>query len=154
MYRNTLTGITYQQVALLFPADESGYVKVRYLSQQSANVVKEQYALDKMRFDLTDQYAEKIVMGSTRFVYGTKTFVDRIGQLYCDIDPGTGSGSLAGNITYGSGAVELSIFPSGANNVLTIQSLLTEQGNEPCETSYADRAGKYMGQRGVTLPKL
>ena len=27
------------------------------------------------------------------------------------------------------------------------------QGNEPCETSYADRAGKYMGQRGVTLPK-
>ncbi|NNC71839.1 MAG: dCTP deaminase [Sphingomonadaceae bacterium] len=28
------------------------------------------------------------------------------------------------------------------------------QGNEPCETSYADRAGKYMKQRGVTLPKL
>jgi dCTP deaminase len=27
------------------------------------------------------------------------------------------------------------------------------KGNEPCETSYADRAGKYMGQRGVTLPK-
>lgn len=23
-----------------------------------------------------------------------------------------------------------------------------------CETSYADRAGKYMGQQGVTLPKL
>ena len=28
------------------------------------------------------------------------------------------------------------------------------KGNEPCEVSYADRAGKYMGQRGVTLPKL
>jgi dCTP deaminase len=28
------------------------------------------------------------------------------------------------------------------------------QGNEPCEVSYADRSGKYMGQRGVTLPKL
>ena len=28
------------------------------------------------------------------------------------------------------------------------------QGNEPCEISYADRAGKYMGQRGVTLPRL
>ncbi|MBL8708314.1 MAG: dCTP deaminase, partial [Rhodospirillaceae bacterium] len=23
-----------------------------------------------------------------------------------------------------------------------------------CETSYKDRAGKYMGQRGVTLPRL
>ena len=28
------------------------------------------------------------------------------------------------------------------------------QGNEPCEVTYADRAGKYMGQRGVTLPRL
>ena len=28
------------------------------------------------------------------------------------------------------------------------------QGNEPCQVSYADRAGKYMGQKGVTLPKL
>jgi dCTP deaminase len=28
------------------------------------------------------------------------------------------------------------------------------QGNEPCETSYADKAGKYMGQRGVALPKM
>ena len=28
------------------------------------------------------------------------------------------------------------------------------KGDQPCETSYAMRAGKYMGQRGVTLPKL
>jgi dCTP deaminase len=28
------------------------------------------------------------------------------------------------------------------------------KGEEPCETSYADRAGKYMRQRGVALPKL
>ena len=28
------------------------------------------------------------------------------------------------------------------------------QGDRPCEVSYADRAGKYQGQRGVTLPKL
>ncbi|MEQ8388469.1 MAG: dCTP deaminase [Alphaproteobacteria bacterium] len=28
------------------------------------------------------------------------------------------------------------------------------KGDAPCDVSYADRAGKYMGQRGVTLPKL
>lgn len=28
------------------------------------------------------------------------------------------------------------------------------QGDQPCETSYADKAGKYMGQKGVTLPRL
>ena len=28
------------------------------------------------------------------------------------------------------------------------------KGDKPCEVSYGDRAGKYMGQTGVTLPKL
>lgn len=28
------------------------------------------------------------------------------------------------------------------------------EGASECEVSYADRAGKYMGQRGVTLPRL
>lgn len=28
------------------------------------------------------------------------------------------------------------------------------KSDEACETSYADRAGKYMGQEGVTLPKI
>ena len=28
------------------------------------------------------------------------------------------------------------------------------QGAEPCETSYADKRGKYMGQRGTALPRM
>ena len=28
------------------------------------------------------------------------------------------------------------------------------QGSQPCEVSYADKAGKYMGQRGVALPRM
>jgi len=28
------------------------------------------------------------------------------------------------------------------------------KGDQPCEVSYGDRAGKYMGQVGVTLPRL
>ncbi len=28
------------------------------------------------------------------------------------------------------------------------------KGDQPCETSYADKAGKYMGQRGVSLPRM
>lgn len=28
------------------------------------------------------------------------------------------------------------------------------KGNEDCEVSYADRSGKYMGQKGVTLPRV
>ena len=35
-----------------------------------------------------------------------------------------------------------------------VSQFLFFKGSGPCEVSYKDRAGKYMGQRGVTLPKL
>ena len=35
-----------------------------------------------------------------------------------------------------------------------ISQFLFFESNEDCETSYADRDGKYMGQTGVTLPKV
>lgn len=34
-----------------------------------------------------------------------------------------------------------------------VAQMLFFESDEPCETSYADRGGKYMGQRGVTLPR-
>ncbi len=35
-----------------------------------------------------------------------------------------------------------------------VAQFLFFKGSSACETSYADRKGKYMGQKGVTLPKL
>lgn len=35
-----------------------------------------------------------------------------------------------------------------------VAQFLFFKGSSACEVSYADRAGKYMGQTGVTLPKL
>lgn len=35
-----------------------------------------------------------------------------------------------------------------------VAQFLFFKGSEACEVSYADRSGKYMGQRGVTLPRL
>lgn len=35
-----------------------------------------------------------------------------------------------------------------------IAQVLFLQGDEVCETSYKDKAGKYQGQRGITLPKI
>ncbi len=34
-----------------------------------------------------------------------------------------------------------------------ITQLLFLKGDEPCDISYADRNGKYQGQKGITLPK-
>jgi dCTP deaminase len=35
-----------------------------------------------------------------------------------------------------------------------VAQFLFFKGSSPCEVSYADREGKYMGQTGVTLPRL
>jgi dCTP deaminase len=35
-----------------------------------------------------------------------------------------------------------------------IAQFLFFEGDEPCETSYADKKGKYQAQQGLTLPKL
>jgi len=35
-----------------------------------------------------------------------------------------------------------------------IAQMLFFQGDEPCETSYADKKGKYQSQNGLTLPRL
>lgn len=35
-----------------------------------------------------------------------------------------------------------------------VAQFLFFKGSSPCDVSYADRAGKYMGQRGVTLPRM
>ncbi len=35
-----------------------------------------------------------------------------------------------------------------------VAQFLFFKGSTPCEISYADRAGKYMGQKGVTLPRM
>ena len=38
-----------------------------------------------------------------------------------------------------------------ANSI--VAQMLFFESDEVCETSYADRGGKYQGQQGVTLPK-
>jgi dCTP deaminase len=35
-----------------------------------------------------------------------------------------------------------------------IAQMLFFEGDEPCETSYADKKGKYQAQQGLTLPRL
>lgn len=35
-----------------------------------------------------------------------------------------------------------------------LAQVLFFEAAEPCETSYADRKGKYMGQKGITIPRL
>jgi deoxycytidine triphosphate deaminase len=52
-------------------------------------------------------------------------------------------------------ANEFRIFTNVHSPIVDPQVLFFEaDSDDVCETSYADKSGKYQSQRGVTLPKL
>jgi len=133
VYRNTFSHWEYVPAGAAMPLDESGYVTVRYRAADSPTNANETLQTTKLVFDLTDRYAERIVPGSIRFTLGGKTYVDRMGSLYTDLDPATGAGTLAGTVDYASGQVNVSVWTPGAANTLAMQSLLTELTGQPVD---------------------
>lgn len=90
------------------PIDESGWAKVRFRAAGTSNAVNEGFTAGALAIDLTPSFAENIVPGSINFTLGGKTYFDRLGSLYYDLNPVTGAATLAGNINYANGAAEAS----------------------------------------------
>ena len=133
VYRNTFSHFDYVPAAAYLPLDESGWVKVRYRASDSPNTATETIVPTALTLDLTDRYSERIVTGSVRFTLGGKTYVDRLGKLFTAIDPNTGAGTVAGNIDYGSGRCEITLYQPGQANVVQLHSLLTELSGQPVD---------------------
>lgn len=86
-------------------------------------------------FVLTPTVSDAILPGSVWFTWGGKTYIDRAGNIYRDLDPGTGSATLAGTIDYANGAVTLSDYGTSTGGNVALVSLLTQNGIKP--TNYA-----------------
>ncbi|MFC4161949.1 hypothetical protein [Chitinimonas lacunae] len=82
----------------------------------------------ELAVDLTFNDQERIVPGSVRFRLGGRVYIDRVGSLYCDIDPATGSGIHAGTIDYSTGRCVLSVWTAGAPTAPATESLATAMG--------------------------
>ena len=80
-------------------------------------------------FKMGAELPRAIVPGSVMFTLGGKTHVDRSGSIYTDLDAATGSGRVVGSISYDSGEVTLSDYPSGTATGLSIQSCLSVKGS-------------------------
>lgn len=90
-------------------------------------IAGESVTLDQLRVDLTRQFQESIVSGSARFRLGGALYADTAGQLYKDPGPDTGAGTLAGSLDPTTGQARIAIWPAGAANAVTLESLLTAQ---------------------------
>lgn len=77
---------------------------------------------------LTNDFAWPVVPGSVAFTMGGKTYVDRSGSLYCDINPATGAGTLAGAINYTTGEVQIDERAGNTPGAVTVLSCVLTYG--------------------------
>lgn len=81
-----------------------------------------------LQLDLTATVADSIVAGSVMFTATGKTYVDRNGTLYCDLDPTTGAGLAAGSIDYSTGICSLSFWADSTSVSRVVKACLTQYG--------------------------
>ncbi|NWK73794.1 hypothetical protein HYG93_05710 [Acinetobacter sp. SwsAc6] len=79
-----------------------------------------------LKTDLTEGFAEQILAGSVRLTLASSTYVDKIGSLYRNPSATTGAGTLAGQIQYGNGTIEISSWDVGGANNPVLESLATQ----------------------------
>lgn len=132
VYRNVFTGFEYLETLASLPVS-GGTVSAAFRSNNASSSVTTQVTQPAVGFDLTDGYAEPIVPGSVNFALGGKTYFDRLGSLYYDLDVTTGAATQAGAINYSTGAVALSAWVPGAGSAVTLRSLLTTLDGTPVD---------------------
>lgn len=91
----------------------------------TATAASEEFTLPPVTLDLTPAISDTIVPGSVRFVFRGRTYVDRSGSLYYNIDPATGAGTFGGTLDYESGQATVSQWAPGGANGVTVSALLT-----------------------------
>lgn len=124
----TITGWSLENRGYTF---ESGAAfTVRYQAASGGTVShSESHDLPAIVLRLGRGAAGPAVPGSVRFSFRGKTYVDRAGGLYCDIDPRTNTGTLAGSYDYASNTATLTVLGSTPGNTVSIVSLLTRYTN-------------------------
>lgn len=133
VYRNRFGAWTYETAGASLPTDSTALVKVRYCTTGGGANQQQSFQAGSLTFDLTNYYAENIVAGSINFTLGGKTYFDRLGQLYYNLDPATGSATLAGDVNYQTGAATISAWVPGQANTLAMHSLLTSLDGNPVD---------------------
>lgn len=123
-----ITGFTDKNDTFTFPEDGRGKVTVRYRVADSTTAETEYLTLSQVELSLQNGFSEDIIPGSLRFTVGGKTYVDRGGLLYTDINPLNDAGVYAGTIDYSGGLAVLTSWEGGAANTVTLESMATQIG--------------------------
>jgi hypothetical protein len=130
-HRLALNGYTTENVQSAVPAS----FEVHYRTAAAGSSAEETLDLNQIEIDLTPGYDETIVSGSVLFAFGGRTYIDRLGLLYYNVDRQTGAATYAGTIDYSTGTCQLANWASGQANTLTLSALVTTQNFIPVDTA-------------------
>ncbi|MET3915974.1 hypothetical protein ABID97_002756 [Variovorax sp. OAS795] len=132
-YRNTLTGYTYAPLAASLPTDASALVSASFRVVGAGTTKTQVFNQPKLSIRLLPNFSEPGVPGTVNFTLGGKTYFDRAGALYTDLDPATGAATLAGTYDYATNIASLNAWPAAASSTVTVNSLLTTLDGQPVE---------------------
>ncbi|CAN7474731.1 hypothetical protein [Variovorax paradoxus] len=132
-FRNTLTGYAYVPLAATLPFDSTAQVNVNFRVVGDGTTKTQAFNQPRLSIPLLPTYSEAGVPGSVNFTFGGKTYFDRAGALYTDLDPATGAATLAGAYDYATNVASLSNWPASASSAVVVNSLLTSLDGQPVE---------------------
>lgn len=131
VYRNVFAGWQYLQTLASLPV--SGTVNASYRTVADDDSVTADLTASALTFDITKGFAETIVPGAVNFGLAGKTYFDRSGALYTDLDVTTGAATLAGTLNYSTGDATITNWTPGGANGVTLRGLLTTLDGSPVD---------------------
>ena len=126
------TSTSYKQDIENISAPTSvGQALCRYaLSDAAAETATETIPVKPFEIRLTKNAVSlPLVPGSICFTWAGNRYVDRMGSIFRNPDPGTGLGVLCGTVNYLTGVVSLDVYDGGSNQI-TVHSLAGRFGSQ------------------------
>ncbi|MET3999652.1 hypothetical protein [Marinobacterium sp. MBR-109] len=120
------TGIQYVSAPQIAPPDFD--LAASFAQVDPGSSATDDMPLSGFEIDLTPYTLNTLVPGSVVLSLLGRTYVDRDGLLYSNIDYTTGSGLQSGSIDYLTGKVTLTDWNAGASTSLVLRSALTRYG--------------------------
>ncbi|MFM2254182.1 MAG: hypothetical protein RJB68_2519 [Pseudomonadota bacterium] len=125
------------------PADDATYSVIGSAVATSDSARTATTSLDDspLVIDLLRTTGRSIAEGSVRFELTGKSYLDRNGVIYTNIDPLTGSGLAVGSIDYTAGLVSLKVWNNNVASALSVKSCLTVYGQWTAVSAFFRTAG-------------
>lgn len=133
VYRNLFIGFEYVPAGASMPIDESGLVEVWFYDTTAQTTTTEQLTSGDIEIDLLPKFAEVVAPSSLNLNWGGRTYFDKLGTIYTNLNTSNGSASVAGTMDYGTGRVILKDWDWSDGAAPVIVSLATSIDGNPVD---------------------